>query len=878
MGIVEDIRDQFTGLNPFEIKDNVRILVIGLGGAGGKYAAETKRLLTQRHGEQAIRDKMDFYCIDTTIDDFDPIMTEAERQKISGFTINDWVEEWINPDLRERIQKGVLGPNAQASGIRQSGRIMLFSSATPIIQHFDSIIRRYAEGNPSYIYVVVLSSICGGTGCGTFLDIPYFVRQSARNVQFSESVFHFYGMFELPDSKIKTDNPNPDREAEFYSNAYAALQDLEYFMHDDVVYKARISGANFESDKRAFEQCYLISHDATNMETFARFSRDKAYLNRAIPEAINLMICKILTPEQEAQEVGQPRFFDFRSGHDNALARWPKQNQTGRLCYGATFGVSKIEIPMAEIITAIFNRIFDCLQSRWDTMKDNLELQIKVIENEIIPSFRIQELYALASSIDVSDIPINTDTVNILNRYFIGLAVDNECVKIETNINEGVEQKKNELYEKYGPFFALKVFEEGMYGKALDHSLQKFATAGVDVAEKINELLNTKWGVFRKKEKSKLEADIRTSLDSYKKTLSYVFIIGVINRIRQSIKKDHAVMFEKTVAMVQEMRKVLSSLTDIKTQATIQRSPEGSIFAWDTNNVSRTDINEKVKYLFVKKITFRKDNKDEFVYTSEAIFLKKKGKKTETRMFFWDKSGGEISIATVVDGENVELDHVTGIEEILQFNCQRGQALSIEDMLRKFLRAIKDDRTTDKEKYEAAVSQIMVEHFSEIIQLFNRAAFQELIILSSGGVKISEPVANMDESKRKALFKKAIVDFNNNALPSFPVADTYRFEANMAENYAVRFQPYFDDLYRRYIDQVKDGPVGGKIQIIDKIPNLAMMLSVNFYFNFDFKSYLFIGKCREAYERKVELGATASAGLHIAEGNVDDIRDKVERL
>jgi hypothetical protein len=247
-------------------------------------------------------------------------------------------------------------------------------------------------------------------------------------------------------------------------------------------------------------------------------------------------------------------------------------------------------------------------------------------------------------------------------------------------------------------------------------------------------------------------------------------------------------------------------------------------------------------------------------------------------MFFWDKSGGEISIAAVVDGENVELDHVTGIEETLQFNCQRGQALSIEDMIRRLLRAIKDDKTTDKEKYEAAVSRIMVEHFSGIIRLFNGAAFQELIILSSGGVKISEPIADMDEGRRKELFKKAILDFKNNALPSFPVSDTYRFEANMAENYAVRFQPKFDDPYPQYIAEVRDGPVGNRIQIIDRIPNLAMMLSVNFYFHFDFKSYLFIGKCREAYEKKMKLGATASAGLHIMEGPVDDIRDKVEEL
>ncbi|MDR1074115.1 MAG: tubulin-like doman-containing protein, partial [Treponema sp.] len=82
------------GSRPFELRSDAVAVIIGLGGTGCDFAAQTKQLLLKRYGAALLAEKIKFLCLDTDITNMPKIFTEAEFIPVKGFDRNGWINGW----------------------------------------------------------------------------------------------------------------------------------------------------------------------------------------------------------------------------------------------------------------------------------------------------------------------------------------------------------------------------------------------------------------------------------------------------------------------------------------------------------------------------------------------------------------------------------------------------------------------------------------------------------------------------------------------------------------------------------------------------------------------------------------------------------------
>lgn len=119
-----------------------------------------------------------------------------------------------------------------------------------------------APGEPLGVDAVIVGSLAGGTGAGSFLDCAYLLR--AMKEQGIAPIEEIRGMFLLPDVFHK-DIPAEHRQR-IQANGYAALQELEYFNGlQPVDFSTLAWGEIGESLKvvrgQPFKVCYLFSRN-----------------------------------------------------------------------------------------------------------------------------------------------------------------------------------------------------------------------------------------------------------------------------------------------------------------------------------------------------------------------------------------------------------------------------------------------------------------------------------------------------------------------------------------------------------------------------------------------------------------------------------------
>ncbi len=223
-----------------------RSLYIGLGGTGINAILKTKKMFIENYGD--VPPMIGFLGIDTDEnvygDGLDLIgggtvsLDPSEKCSISvrgprAHYNNRRIEgklDWIPEDNVRHITtldrgagqirtNGRLAFDYNRGGIKRkiTEAINVISSNT-IIDNDDYEV---ASGSAPAIYLVF--SFCGGTGCGTFIDVAYLIRCSINE----ELSINGYGV--LPDVFLAMNN-GPEM-ARVRQNAYGAILDLDYIVH-----------------------------------------------------------------------------------------------------------------------------------------------------------------------------------------------------------------------------------------------------------------------------------------------------------------------------------------------------------------------------------------------------------------------------------------------------------------------------------------------------------------------------------------------------------------------------------------------------------------------------------------------------------------------
>jgi len=254
----------------------------------------------------------------------------------------------LNPEIRdwwrgyERLPLKVVRSGAGQK--RPVGRLALFVHFKDVVQRikaqvqnlfhtavFDELPDEYRKSVNLYI----LSSTCGGTGTGQFIDLAYIARNAIQAVRPGINV-HARGLFFLPSVFLDTHTVPSQNGGRLRANAFGALTELDCVMHPGTTPKAlRLPGNESieRTDNPPFRSVYLVGNQTATGRLLTSFHE---IMERA---AIHVLV-----------ELASPLSKQGDAKMDNVLsavaAKGPVQ---GRHRAYSAFGEEWLELPSARL-------------------------------------------------------------------------------------------------------------------------------------------------------------------------------------------------------------------------------------------------------------------------------------------------------------------------------------------------------------------------------------------------------------------------------------------------------------------------------------------------------------------------------------------------
>lgn len=248
-------------------------IIIGLGGTGTEICLKLKTLINEKAGNDFPLAK--FLIFDTDITD---VRTNAQNETVATnqvkalFTPSEFYHLKVK-DVAGIIKNADKHPHifswfskdfeagdilSGANQIRMIGRFALYWNMQYVVDAINRVKKEVASiknkttlGERGFeiqdgISVYILTSLCGGSGSGMFLDLGYLIREYVEGAEVN-------GCFVMP-SAFQIEQQNS-----IEANAYAALKELDYFM----------SGGEFKFDigplaepkvikSKPYDRCYLV--------------------------------------------------------------------------------------------------------------------------------------------------------------------------------------------------------------------------------------------------------------------------------------------------------------------------------------------------------------------------------------------------------------------------------------------------------------------------------------------------------------------------------------------------------------------------------------------------------------------------------------------
>lgn len=264
-----------------------RCLFVGLGGTGMRSLLNAKKLLMETYGE--VPPMIGFLGVDTDRGVYDksldskvgPVrLTPMEQMSIGMqqgaatqiYSHNKEHFSWIPEENVYALDTlSLLG----AGQIRTNGRFAFIANYQAVEAKVKDVVGSISKAefayNPNYeligsgqVEIHIAFSVCGGTGCGTFLDMAYLLRRVVP----SAKIVGYAVLPEVFDAMIS----NVAEKSFIFPNAFGALQDLDWAMHFSTAggQKFNMDYVNRQYDAvgRPFNSFYFVSNQNANGDTY----------------------------------------------------------------------------------------------------------------------------------------------------------------------------------------------------------------------------------------------------------------------------------------------------------------------------------------------------------------------------------------------------------------------------------------------------------------------------------------------------------------------------------------------------------------------------------------------------------------------------------
>ena len=377
------------------------VLIIGLGGTGVQTLRRVKKLINDTIESEVVNGKktdkpsnIEYMGFDTDKSErtksIQGIRLEENRGEIVIHELTQAVEalshpQQLNASIRTWLDTNVDPHNVidGAGAIRQLGRLLLMQNIGDIKNLIATKIQNVVKGYPNTrpLYVFVISGISGGTGSGTFLDIPYLVRSVAAQYEVGRPV-SVVGVLFMPDVNALNAKDEVSKNS-LYTNGFAALKELDY------VTSIRELGDVFQQKYADLDTDMLASSEAKDglragISPFniclLMSSKDKS---GATPQGLTNS-----EAYEQIKQVAAETVFNFVVGDDNAKSdadfsiRSYLSNENKNVNYYKTLlgesrhpvnyvfsiaGASSAVLPMDDIMSYLTYKAFKQVQEMYDT-------------------------------------------------------------------------------------------------------------------------------------------------------------------------------------------------------------------------------------------------------------------------------------------------------------------------------------------------------------------------------------------------------------------------------------------------------------------------------------------------------------------------------
>ena len=260
-----------------EDKINGDLLVIGLGGIGGKVVTALKGML---RSEITSEDNIHYLLIDSDIPEMEDLIKSSkeglglnalEVMSIYRPNLEDILEKgynnqpvqntlakWMSPDF-PKIHIGTEG----AEGNRQIGRLMFSNAYEDMrILLFEKLEDLYSDSVSKKLDVIIVSSVCGGTGSGILGDVTYNIRAYAKSRKWEH--FRVGGCLLMPDVLFANLDiyQNDELRTLLLANGYATLKEVSEYIqaaYEGKSYVFESTSHRLSMSENIFDSCMLVS-------------------------------------------------------------------------------------------------------------------------------------------------------------------------------------------------------------------------------------------------------------------------------------------------------------------------------------------------------------------------------------------------------------------------------------------------------------------------------------------------------------------------------------------------------------------------------------------------------------------------------------------
>ncbi|SHK67465.1 tubulin-like doman-containing protein [Xylanibacter ruminicola] len=517
-----------------------RSLFIGLGGTGMRTILKLKKLFIETYGE--VPGMIGFLGVDTDRGEYSK---DEELKNIASMGFIDDSEIYVEGqnkgnkvrlERNEQVQITVEHPQSLfkrnqdnyawmpsnnnnalrslthgAGQVRTNGRFAFIANSESVEERVSMALTKVARAsavgekyelidNKTDVYIIF--SLCGGTGCGVFIDMGYLVRRIAGD----NCKLAGFGM--LPEVFRANLTNGVDRVR---PNAYGALMDLDWLMGrnlDDNPVKLPLEGGRtWSTSYTPFDACILVDNKNRNLDVYDE--------TRQIEEMLALTLITSVGELSTANvSVLDNLAVDTTSGSFNVK---------GKKAWVSGMGVCEVIIRSDELRKiyahmAAIHLVNQLLNKPADVNTEVMQwidtVKIREHDADDVIDYLIDTKFTPLSGIDKSDY---SDAMNVVTSFVNARQIDDE--EVETRLQNLISRVSDELRTLV--INSLKR-SEGMGVGATEDLLQGIESeVRVYLKEMTNEL----------EEQKTLEAQydetVRTACKDLKEKAKGIFKIGV---------------------------------------------------------------------------------------------------------------------------------------------------------------------------------------------------------------------------------------------------------------------------------------------------------------------------------------------------------------